>query len=316
MVIVSQKNRINKFLKIFLLASLVQFTLYAILFVFLYNTLPEVEGGIPVPELLLRVTPVVIIVVLAISLIGAFIVSLNDEITKNNKLEAERAMFFSSAAHELKTPLSIIDGQLSGMIDGVKGYEDRDKYLKKCLENVHRMEDTVKSVLTISRLQVGSAALSENLNISSIITELMNIYGDAFDNKNIIVDINVSNNLFVTANHELIKDALGAYISNACNYSPSGADVFINASIEGPNVVITIENTGARIDDEHLSHLYEAFYRTDKSRNSNTGGSGLGLYLVKLVSEMYSGNCRTENVDKGVKSTLILPVSKNSTQNT
>ena len=137
-----------------------------------------------------------------------------------------------------------------------------------------------------------------------------------FDNKNIIVDINVSNNLFVTANHELIKDALGAYISNACNYSPSGADVFINASIEGPNVVITIENTGARIDEEHLSHLYEAFYRTDKSRNSNTGGSGLGLYLVKLVSEMYSGSCKTENVDNGVKSTLILPVSKNSTQNT
>lgn len=251
--------------------------------------------------------PLIILITTSISLICSFVFSLNKEIKHSNKLEAERSVFFSSAAHELKTPLSIIDGQLSGMIEGISGYEDHDKYMRKSLENVKRMEQTVKNIIAVSRLQAGSVVLDESINIADIVTELMNIYGDMFDKKNIVVDVNVDRELVTRGSYELIRDTIGAFLSNAYNYSPKGADVSICGTKVSNGIKISVENTGVHIDEEHLKHIFEAFYRTDKSRNSNTGGSGLGLYLVKLVAENYGGSCAIENTDKGVKSTIVLP---------
>lgn len=252
--------------------------------------------------------PYIFCIILAASFICAFFFSLKKEIGHTDKLEAQRSVFFASAAHELKTPLSIVDGQLSGMIDGVSGYEDHDTYLRKSLENVRRMEQTVKNIITVSRLQASSDALEEQVNVADVITELMNIYGSLFDQKNVVVDVNVESDLVLFVNHELMKDCIGALLSNACNYSPAGADVSVCGVKRGTMIEITVENNGVTIDEEHLQHLYEAFYRTDKSRNSNTGGSGLGLYLVKLVTENYGGSCKIENIGNGVKSTIVLPV--------
>lgn len=252
--------------------------------------------------------PYIFCIMLATSFICAFFSSLKKEIGHTNKLEAQRSVFFAAAAHELKTPLSIVDGQLSGMLDGVSGYENHDTYLRKSLENVRRMEQTVKNIITVSRLQAGSEALEEPVNVDEVITELMNIYGDLFDQKNIVVDVNVESNLVLLINHELMKDCIGALLSNACNYSPAGADVNVSGLKRGTMIEISVENTGVTIDEEHLQHLYEAFFRMDKSRNSNTGGSGLGLYLVKLVTENYGGSCKIENTENGVKSTIVLPV--------
>lgn len=255
-----------------------------------------------------KYVPYIFCIMLATSFICAFFFSLKKEIGHTNELEAQRSVFFSAAAHELKTPLSIVDGQLSGMLDGVSGYENHEIYLRKSLENVRRMEQTVKNIITVSRLQAGSTkALEESVNVDDVITELMNIYGDLFDQKNIVVDVNVERNLVLLMNHELVKDCIGALLSNACNYSPAGADVYVSGVKRGTMIEISVENTGVTIDEEHLQHLYEAFYRTDKSRNSNTGGSGLGLYLVKLVTENCGGSCKIENTENGVKSTIVLP---------
>ncbi len=230
--------------------------------------------------------------------------ALEKEIQRANQLENQRSVFFSAAAHELKTPLSIVDGQLNGMIDQVGVYEDRDTYLRKSLANVRRMEKTVRDILAISRLQAGIAVSEEKISISKVINELMDTYEELYDERSIVPEVSVEEGLYVQGNYELIKDALGALLSNAYQYSPKGADVYIRARKQDERITIEVENNGVHIPDEHLSKLHEAFYRTDKSRNSNSGGSGLGLYLVKLVAESQGGACAIRNTEKGVLSSI------------
>ena len=235
--------------------------------------------------------------------------ALHQEICRANALEEQRSMFFSAAAHELKTPLSIIDGQLNGMLDGVGVYKDRDAYLAKSLRNVRRMEHTVRDILAISRLQAGSSFPTERLDMAALVREQIEAYSELASAKNIPIHSELPDELHLTANTELVKDAVGAVFSNAVFYSPDGADIFVELSSdsESGSAILRVENTGAHIDEEQLTHLFEAFYRIDKSRSRQNGGSGLGLYLVRLVMDSVGGSCRMDNTERGVITELSFP---------
>ncbi len=101
-------------------------------------------------------------------------------------------------------------------------------------------------------------------------------------------------------------------LSNAALYSPEGAEIRVTAAARGAWAVLTVENTGARIPAEALPHLFEAFYRAEPSRSRATGGSGLGLYLVRMIVERHGGTCRIENSADGVCFTAL----RASTENT
>ena len=102
-------------------------------------------------------------------------------------------------------------------------------------------------------------------------------------------------------------------LANAALYSPEGAVVRIAVSRAEDTVVLTIENEDVYLDPDTIPRLFEAFYRPDPSRNRQTGGSGLGLYLVRTIAERHGGTCSIRNTEQGVEVRLTLP---NSTQNT
>ena len=104
------------------------------------------------------------------------------------------------------------------------------------------------------------------------------------------------------------------WFSTSALYSPEGAEIRVTAAARGAWAVLTVENTGARIPAEALPHLFEAFYRAEPSRSRATGGSGLGLYLVRMIVERHGGTCRIENSADGVRFTALLP--RLSTENT
>ena len=235
--------------------------------------------------------------------------ALNQEICRANALEEQRSTFFSAAAHELKTPLSILDGQLTGMIDGVGVYRDRDAYLAKSLRNVRRMEHTVRDILAISRLQAGSSFPTARLDLAALVREQTETYAELAQAKDITVHAELPDTLPLNANAELVRDTVGAVLSNAVFYSPDGAEVFVTLRRDEENgtAAFIVENTGSHIDEEQLPHLFEAFYRVDRSRSRQNGGSGLGLYLVRLVTESLGGSCRMDNSERGVVTELSLP---------
>ena len=111
----------------------------------------------------------------------------------------------------------------------------------------------------------------------------------------------------VTGDPSLLGKAVGNLLSNAALYSPDGAEVRVWCGLLEGSPALTVENTGAHIREEALPHLFEPFYREEGSRNRSTGGSGLGLYLVKVILDRHGAACTIENTAEGVRAAVRFP---------
>ncbi len=230
--------------------------------------------------------------------------ALRGEVERERELDRQRMAFFNAASHELKTPVTILKGQLSGMLEGVGIYQDRDKYLLRSLQTTGRMEDLIGEMLAISRMESGAAALrQETVDLSALTAERLQQDGELFRQREQELVSALTPGVLVTGDPSLLGRVVGNLLSNAAIYSPQGARIRVWCGFRDGRPALTVENTGARIPEEALPHLFEAFYRTENSRNRSTGGSGLGLYLVKMILDRHGAECAIENTKDGVKVT-------------
>ena len=220
---------------------------------------------------------------------------------------ANRALraFFSAASHELKTPVTILKGQLSGMLEGIDVYQDRDKYLLRSLQVTGRMEHLIQEMLSISRMETGAATVKqESLELSALIERQLDFVKELIEQRGQRLAVQLNPEITVTGDASLLGKAIGNLLSNASLYSPEGAEIRVWCGIRQDKPAFTIENTGVHIQDDALPHLFEAFYREEDSRNRSTGGSGLGLYLVRMILERHHASCTIENTEDGVRATV------------
>ena len=230
--------------------------------------------------------------------------ALRGEVKRERELDRQRMAFFNAASHELKTPVTILKGQLSGMLEGVGVYQDRDKYLLRSLQTPGRMENLIGEMLAISRMESGAAALrQETVDLSALVAGQLQQDGELFRQREQELVSALTPGVLVTGDPSLLGRAVGNLLSNAALYSPQGARIRVWCGFRDGRPALTVENTGARIPEEALPHLFEAFYRTENSRNRSTGGSGLGLYLVKMILDRHGAECAIENTKDGVKVT-------------
>lgn len=239
--------------------------------------------------------------------------ALQADIDRERELEQARLDFFSAASHELKTPITILKGQLGGMLDGVGRYADRDRWLARSLEVTGRMERLVRELLTVSRLDREEALTRERVNLSALVRECVREYAEFFAQKSQHSELAPVTEAWLEGDPSLLKKAVCSLLSNAALYSPEGAAVHITVSQDGNTAVLTIENEGAHLDPDTIPRLFEAFYRPDPSRSRQTGGSGLGLYLVKTIAQHHGGTCAIQNTERGVETKLMLPISTKTT---
>lgn len=236
-------------------------------------------------------------------------VALQADIDRERKLEQARLDFFSAVSHELKTPITVIKGQLSGMLDGVGTYADRDRYLARSLAVVRQMEGLVQELLTVSRMEKEDAALQMRpIDLTEIIQACLQEYADLFEQKEQRIDTELSAHLWVNGDPVLLAKAIRNILSNAALHSPDGAEIRIVAKMLDGAVAIQVENTGTHISQDAIPHLFEAFYRVDPSRSRQTGGSGLGLYLVKMILDKHGAACEIGNTEGGVWVELRFPM--------
>ena len=230
--------------------------------------------------------------------------ALRGEVERERELDRQRMAFFNAASHELKTPVTILKGQLSGMLEGVGVYQDRDKYLLRSLQTTGRMENLIGEMLAISRMESGAAALrQETVDLSALTAGRLQQDAELFRQREQELVSALTPGVLVTGDPSLLGRAVGNLLSNAALYSPQRARIRVWCGFRDSRPALTVENTGARIPEEALPHLFEAFYRTENSRNRSTGGSGLGLYLVKMILDRHEATCAVENTEDGVKVT-------------
>lgn len=230
------------------------------------------------------------------------------EVERERKLDKERMAFFSAASHELKTPVTILKGQLSGMLEGIDVYRDRDKYLLRSLQVTGRMEKLIQEMLSISKMESGKEVLKqEALDLPSLLHKQLALHQELLSLHGQHLETHFSSNVTVTGDPSFLGKAVGNLLSNAILYSPEGSRirVWCGKGLHGP--AFSIENTGVHIQEEALPHLFEAFYREEGSRNRSTGGSGLGLYLVRIILKRHQASCTIENTNEGVRATVCFP---------
>ena len=226
---------------------------------------------------------------------------LQADIDMERRLEKQRVEFFAAASHELKTPITIIKGQLQGMLYQVGRYKDRETYLAQSLEITDTLGKMVQELLTISRLDTpGYTCKKSNLNLSNFIIDRVTAFEDLFMQKDLTVEQSISPEIYILGDMQLLQKALDNLLGNAAAYSGAGNQVLIKLWKETETTTLTIENTGAHIPDEAISKLFEPFYRVDQSRNRQTGGTGLGLYIVKTILDLHGAKIEIANTIQGV----------------
>lgn len=233
---------------------------------------------------------------------------LRRELDRKQRLDKQRTAFFSAASHELKTPLTVLKGQLSGMLAGIDIYKDRDKYLLRSLAVSNRMESLVGEMLAVARLDNAEAAWKQDrIDLSVLVRAQAGQIADLAEQKGQTLDIAIVPGLISSGDEAMLNTAIANLLSNAVFYSPRGAAISVSLQSDGKRQVLTIINSRSSIPEEDLPHLFEAFYRVESSRNRESGGSGLGLYLVKMILDRHGASCEIRNEDNHVRATVIFP---------
>ncbi|MDE6318923.1 MAG: HAMP domain-containing histidine kinase, partial [Lachnospiraceae bacterium] len=238
-------------------------------------------------------------------------VALNDLQAANSRLEAdierERMLeqaqldFFSAVSHELKTPITVIKGQLEGMLLNVGKYKEREKYLARSLEVVKAMEGMVQEILTISRIKSSETVLQEEIfDFSDMVKREYGLFEDMVVGKGLEWHEDIQQGLMLQGDKALLEKVVNNLVSNAIHYSPKGSDIFITVRSWNGKIQFSIENTGAHLPEDDIPKLFDAFYRVERSRSRQTGGSGLGLYIVKMILEQHGADYQIRNTEQGV----------------
>ena len=227
-----------------------------------------------------------------------------------DELNKQRQYFFATASHELKTPITIIKGQVESMIMGIGRYKDTHEVLPETLKEIENMEQLVKEILSISKLEMNTINHMEFISLTDILKRVCEHLAPLATEKNIHVNNNISADIILMGNEPLLEKAVHNIINNAIRHSPNRAEMKIDLSPQSLCVI----NSGVNIPKEDLDKLFTPFYRVEKSHNRLTGGSGLGLYLVKIILEQHNLSFKIENINDSVCFEITLN-SQNLNQN-
>ena len=219
-------------------------------------------------------------------------------------MSKQRRDFFAAASHELKTPITIIKGQIEGMLMGIGRYKDVQGILPETMHEVERMEQLVAEILEITRLEMdGLAGHTGPVDFSSLTRKVVQELMPLAEERAMELEAEIPDGVTVTGAEPLLERAVHNIITNALRHSPAGERAVV---VLRPGR-LTVRNSGVNIPEDELKVLFTPFARVEKSRNKANGGSGLGLYLVKTIIDLHGFTCSIGNDGDGVIFTVEWP---------
>lgn len=220
-----------------------------------------------------------------------------------------RKQLVRNISHELKTPIGVIKGYSEGLKYGV--VEDKEKIKKYCnviSEECDLMDMMVKELLNLSMLESGMFQLTiSQVDIGVLINNIADRFQPVFIEKEITLELNLKENLIISADYELIQRVVKNYIINAINHAEGIKKVKVTSEKKDEKIMISVYNTGKHIPSNELGNIWDVFYKVDKARSRQYGGHGLGLSIVKSIVELHGGVIGVENVDDGVRFYAEIP---------
>lgn len=200
--------------------------------------------------------------------------------------------FVSNAAHELRSPMTSINGFVEGMLDGTIPPSSYQTYLEIVSSEVKRLTKLVKSMLDLSRIESGREKLSlQTVDINEVIRRVVLRFGQKIENKGIIPEFNISNErLAVIADVDKIEQVLQNLLDNAIKFTQTGQKIYVSSFKKGNKVYVSVKDEGAGIREDEIKFIWERFYTVDKAHTGHKSGTGLGLSIVKSIIEQHGQN--------------------------
>lgn len=248
-----------------------------------------------------------------------------EKFAENKKLEIEtlkvreeyRKEFMGNVAHELKTPLFTVQGYILTLLDGaMKDKSVRKKYLQRASKGVDRLIYIVKDLDMITKLEMGDLVLSkEDFNVIELIQNVFDLLEMRASRKNITLtfDKKYDDSVFVNADRERIQQVLTNLVVNSIKYGKEEGTTEISVeNLTKNKIIVRVTDNGEGIAKEHLTRIFERFFRVDKSGSRKEGGSGLGLSIVKHILEAHKEKIYVESeLEVGSEFSFTLEKAKN-----
>lgn len=232
---------------------------------------------------------------------------LQRDIEKKEEIDEMRKEFLSNVSHELKTPIALIQGYAEGLKEGM-GDDDaqtRDYYCEVIVDEASKMNNMVKKLLDLNQLEFGSQNVTmERFDIVALINNFVQSAQILIQQSNVKVEVQKSEPVFVWADEFKVEEVVQNYFSNALNHVSGDRVIEIRyrlAGEENNRVRISVFNTGTPIPEESIGHIWEKFYKVDKARTREYGGSGVGLSIVKAIMDLMNQEYGVINYANGVE---------------
>lgn len=233
--------------------------------------------------------------------------SANNELQKDIedkvKIDEMRKEFLDNVSHELKTPIALVQGYAEGLKENINDDpESMDFYCDVIIDEASKMNKLVKNLLTLNQLESGKdAAVMERFDLTALVKGVLSTMDIMIRQKEARVIFNEEKPIYVWADEFKTEEVVTNYVSNALNHLDGDKVVEIKLLKQENNVKVTVFNTGTPIPEADLPNLWNKFYKVDKARTREYGGSGIGLSIVKAIMEGMHQEYGVQNFDNGVE---------------
>lgn len=228
---------------------------------------------------------------------------LKKDIEKKEEIDEMRKEFLSNVSHELKTPIALIQGYAEGLKEAVnEDSESREYYCDVIIDEAGKMNALVKSLLTLNQLESGRDAVTmERFDVVALISNYLHSANILMKQNDIKVKYFQNEPIYVWADEYKTEEVFANYFANAMNHCSGEKVIEIKITKTNGKARVHVFNTGEKVPENAIDHIWEKFYKADQARTREYGGSGVGLSIVKAIMDSMNQKYGVENYENGVK---------------
>jgi heavy metal sensor kinase len=240
--------------------------------------------------------------------IGRLAAVINDTFARLESSFDQLRRFTADASHELRTPLSVIRGIGENVLRETRTASEYKDAMGSMLEEVDRLTRLVDTLLKLSRGDAGTIRLAHDvLDLGDLTREVVSSLGILAEEREQRLQVDAADNVRVSADRLVLRDALTNLVDNAIKYGPLRSTIDVRVAADGNKATLTVTDAGPGIPAEHRERIFDRFYRVDEGRSRDMGGTGLGLAIAKWAVEANGGQISLETATTGSVFRITLP---------